>query len=134
MAEWDNLTGKYCLDDMGIPYEEPDLLKWGAWMEKADRHVAKSYVGPFYISTVFLGIDHSFDRPVEPILFETMVFDNGDGSALKSWKDSTSLDIQERYATRSDAILGHKLIVKQIEEWIAKSDKLLKGSTDIKQK
>ena len=42
---------------------------------RKDKHTKR-------ISTVFLGIDHSFGSSNEPVLFETMVFDGdtGDGS------------------------------------------------------
>jgi len=62
--------------------EEPDIMKWGAWFETAKRHVNVTTadvlfhgenVGQVKISTVFLGIDHSFGEG-EPLLFETMVF------------------------------------------------------------
>jgi hypothetical protein len=62
--------------------EEPDVIKWAKWFEKGNRTVNKTTadvsldgekVGQVRISTVFLGIDHSFDGG-EPLLFETMVF------------------------------------------------------------
>jgi len=55
-----------------------DVAAWARWFEatrKGDgRRVAYGNVGPgVAISTVFLGIDHSFgDGP--PLLFETMIF------------------------------------------------------------
>ena len=64
---------KYVLYKDGNPVEEPDLIKWATWFEDADRHVADERVGKSQISTVFLGIDHSFEG-VEPVLWETMVF------------------------------------------------------------
>ena len=62
--------------------EEPDIIKWAQWFEGANRIVNKSTanvtfkgekVGQVKVSTVFLGIDHSFGDG-EPLLFETMVF------------------------------------------------------------
>lgn len=56
----------------------------------------------FYISTVFLGLDHgAYDGSLE--VFETMVFEN-------SWID---LDC-ERYSTWEQAEQGHK---KMVEKW-----------------
>lgn len=50
-----------------------DLMTWATWIEKGDRIVAKTSMGDVRISTVFLGLDHSFgDGP--PLLFETMIF------------------------------------------------------------
>lgn len=47
------------------------------------------------VSTVFLGIDHSFGRGDGPILFETMIFGGPHDR------------FQERYATWDEAIAGH---------------------------
>jgi hypothetical protein len=57
---------------------EPDLFKWAAWYETANRHVAHTKVGKVLVSTVFLGLDHSFGRGL-PLLFETMIFQAKDG-------------------------------------------------------
>lgn len=64
-----------------------DVLSWARWFEKSDRHVAKSTIktpnrllwflglrNDYWISTVFLGIDHSFSEDGPPVVFETMVF------------------------------------------------------------
>lgn len=40
---------------------EPDLMKWGTWFSDiSNRKVEYNEVGTVQISTVFLGIDHSF--------------------------------------------------------------------------
>lgn len=70
---------KYILDARGKPVPEPDLFKWGAWFQEntAARIVARTKVGASEVSTVFLGLDHSFRwglKPVVPVLWETMVF------------------------------------------------------------
>jgi hypothetical protein len=51
-----------------------DLMTWARWFDShAKRHVADETVGDARVSTVFLGIDHSFgDGP--PMIFETMIF------------------------------------------------------------
>lgn len=63
--------------------EEPDLMKWAKWFETGNRVVDKSVadvslggdkVGQVTVSTVFLGINHSFSDSDRPLLFETMVF------------------------------------------------------------
>lgn len=48
------------------------LEEWARWFEKSDRHVATDQVGDQFVSTVFLGLDHSFDHG-PPLLFETMI-------------------------------------------------------------
>lgn len=69
--------GKYILiGKLAVP--ELDLLKWARWLETTNRHVANTRIGGIWVSTVFLGINHSFtDGP--PLLFETMIFRGGNG-------------------------------------------------------
>ena len=68
------MTDKYILD--GKTPKKTDFHAWAQWYETADRHVAKSgfrEAGKVYVSTVFLGLDHSFGYG-PPLLFETMIF------------------------------------------------------------
>jgi hypothetical protein len=53
----------------------PDFLIWAMEFETADRHVAVT-ITPYKerLSTVFLGLDHSFSETGPPILFESMLF------------------------------------------------------------
>jgi hypothetical protein len=55
------------------------IHEWSEWLVSSERHVAETQVGPLWISTVFLGLDHSLslnsrDDDHMPILFETMIF------------------------------------------------------------
>ncbi len=85
------------------PIQVP-LQEWGSWFEIANRHVAKTeYNKEIKISTVFLGIDHSFGGLI-PILFETMVF----GGSLDQE--------QERYSTWEDAEEGHKRMIERVKQ------------------
>ena len=95
---------KYILQGkVAIP--EPDVQKWAKWFEKADRRVKVTHVGDTMISTVFLGIDHSFGQLGPPLLFETMVFiGDGDGD-------------MNRYPTWKLAEQGHDEMVKRIHEY-----------------
>jgi hypothetical protein len=88
-------TEKYVLNDAGEAVSEPDLMKWGAWMGKAERHVAYNATpGGARVSTVFLGLDHSWDAG-PPILWETMIFGGKEDG------------YQERFSSREDAVAGH---------------------------
>jgi hypothetical protein len=78
------MSDKYILQ--GKEPVPADLMTWARWYETADRAVAKSDVGPFQVSTVFLGLDHSFGSG-PPMLFETMVFK---GSAADEWCERCS--------------------------------------------
>jgi hypothetical protein len=57
------------------------------------------------VSTVFLGLDHSWDAD-PPLLFETMVF-GGEHSEL-----------MYRYSTYQQAEQGHNLVVEALEKGI----------------
>lgn len=51
-----------------------DVLTWAKWFENgANRRVAIDEIGGRCVSTVFLGIDHSFGGQ-PPLLFETVIF------------------------------------------------------------
>lgn len=95
------MSGKYILDKDGNPKEEKDLLTWAKWFENADRKIARTKIGKSEISTVFLGLDHSFGGG-NPILFETMVF----GGILDGE--------QNRYHIKEEAIKGHKEMVEKV--------------------
>ena len=81
-----------------------DLHTWGRMMaDIGSRRVAETTIGETRISTVFLGLDHSFGHG-RPLLFETMVFGGPhDGR-------------QERYATRADAAVGHGQMIEKVLE------------------
>lgn len=98
------MSDKYILDEEGNAVPEHDLLKWAAWFEDAtNRVVAKDSFGKIKVSTVFLGLDHSFDEG-EPILWETMVF----GGELDQEMD--------RYGSLEDAKEGHKKMCELVKE------------------
>jgi len=96
----------YILNDRGLPVAEPDILKWAAWFETAERHLADDTPAPgVRVSTVFLGIDHNWSRTRGlPLLWETMIF----------W-DGHDLDQeQKRYVSRTDALAGHARMVERV--------------------
>jgi hypothetical protein len=90
------MNGQYILNSEGDPVPAMDIVTWGRWMQQADRKVARDIVSKgVEVSTVFLGLDHSFgDGP--PLLWETMIFGGPNDQ------------YQERYATLQEATEGHK--------------------------
>jgi len=84
---------------------ECDLMTWARWLEANNeaRHVAADYVGPMWVSTVFLGIDHNFSTKGPPLLFETMVFTDSE-----ELEDITC----RRYATWDEAERGHRVALR----------------------
>jgi len=69
------MSDKYILDVDWNPVPCPDLLVWGRWMQQIGngRIVVKEKVGDCEVSTVFLGLDHSYGEG-PPLLWETLVF------------------------------------------------------------
>lgn len=65
------MSDHYILD--GKTPKKVDLMTWARWFENAERHVANIKQGDIRVSTVFLGLDHSFGYG-PPMLFETMIF------------------------------------------------------------
>ncbi len=91
---------KYILDGH-TPVLSDDLIAWAKWYETAERHVANEIRDGIQVSTVFLGISHSFG-PGPPVLFETLVF-NGDHD-----QDA------ERYYTWDEAEAGHRRMCEKV--------------------
>jgi hypothetical protein len=57
----------------------------------------------YFVSTVWLGLDHGWFDDIAPVIFETMVFIEG------SWHDLECV----RYTTEKAAWIGHQLIVQE---------------------
>ena len=92
----------YILKDK-MPIAEPDLAKWAKWFESETNKIVCRTELPeeVYVSTVFLGMDHSYGGG-EPILFETMIF-GGEHDQH-----------QERYSTWEEAKKGHEKAIEMM--------------------
>jgi hypothetical protein len=103
------MSGKYILNGhKPIPCD--DIIKWGKWFETGERTVAKDTIDNILISTVFLGLDHSFgNRGLldKPVLFETMIF----GGEHDQYQD--------RYTSWEDAKKGHQKALKLVKKSIS---------------
>lgn len=105
LREREAANGRYVLDENGEPRLEPSLMRWASWFEtsSAQRRVAWTDVYPFQISTIFMGLDHSFFRG-PPLLFETMVFWQRRGRyhtrryALQQWRTFTRAESHDLHA------------------------------------
>lgn len=73
------------------------------------QRLAHTHVGNYLVSTIWLGIDMGFSGTGKPIIFETMVFDQGPGSK-RPWNDLE----QRRYATEEEALAGHAALVEEV--------------------
>ena len=113
------MSDRYILTEDHRVVPEPDLLTWARWFEEADRHVGQELVGPYWISTIFLGLDHDF-LPAHvtgngpPLIFETMVFDHSreESSPWFSRTHHPSFNFQLRYRSWDEAKAGHDYAVK----------------------
>ena len=82
---------RYILKDKkAYPCDDMDLCSQN--LIEGNYRVADTYVGTtFWVSTVFLGLDHQFGRGGPPMLFETMIFgDPLDGEMLRcsTWEQA----------------------------------------------
>lgn len=105
--------GEY-FDRQGQPLT---VMEWAKRFEGKDREAIMSYKrvaettlpDGTWISTVWIGLDHSFGEG-PPLIFETMVFatDGKQAGTLGSELDC------ERYSTEAEAVAGHAAMV---EKW-----------------
>lgn len=89
-----------------------DVLDWAKDFEPGKQKNLASYlkyrivkqdlVNPFFVSTVWLGLDHQYNPEMPPLIYESMVF----GNQRKEME-------QRRYTTREQAEAGHKELVKK---------------------
>lgn len=95
--------GHYILENGEIT--EVDLMTWARWLETdkdfSKRRVSQTYIGNVHVSTVFLGLDHSFGHGA-PLLFETMIF-GGEHD-----------EFCMRYSTLEEAMRGHEKVVEMV--------------------
>lgn len=100
--------------DGHTPVGTNDVVEWSRMFDDTPggRAVGKTEIGDVYVSTVFLGVDHSFSTGGPPILFETMVFRG-------------PLDeCQWRYATWAEAEAGHAAVVAAVRAGITDPDEV----------
>lgn len=104
-----NFPNHYILDREGKPVSEPDLLRLGKWFEKNHKTpltCTQTNIKELLVSTIFLGIDHSFSifkNHRDPELWETIIFkgnQEGDNFAQSIY--------MERYSTKKEADAGHE--------------------------
>ena len=95
-------------------------MEWAKWFEDGDNSRVKlTRVGPYFVSTVFLGLDSFsfFFGEGPPILFETMVYtDQKIPSVLFDRDVSDFLDEQERCATWLEAEVQHQAMIDKLRE------------------
>lgn len=94
----------YTLDDDKNVVPVSDVKEWAKLFEnEGARRVASTSMKSVWVSTVFLGLDHSFGEG-PPLLFETMVFGEDENE-----------NETHRYSTWAEAEQGHKDVVNKLE-------------------
>jgi hypothetical protein len=92
-------------DRRGNPLALSDWVR--LFHDEAYKRIAKDEVAGYLVSTVWLGLDHSFGVG-PPLIFETMVFASEGGdfdmSGVGQW----------RYATEEAARIGHDEVVEEL--------------------
>ncbi len=90
-------------DRQGKPME---MMDWAKRLETDRRVAVTTLPDGHWVSTVWLGLDHSFTPGGPPLIFETMVFPpKGEGMG--------DLDC-DRYSTEAEALAGHE---RMVEKW-----------------
>ena len=108
----ESTTGKYILKGKKV-YQCKNLMEWAKWIEKSkEERIVKQnlLLNGYYVSTVFLGLDHNFTGKGMPLVFETMIFDDLFKNEYGGIKDL----YQYRYSTWQEAMSGH---IKIEKEW-----------------
>ena len=102
----------YMLDDdknvVPVPDQKDYRFIEDHVLDPERKRVALDQVGEYRVSTVFLGLDHSFFGEGPPVVFETMIFADK--------KDIASDVYCKRYCTWNEAVVGHKEAI----EWAYK--------------
>lgn len=125
--------GLLALPTFGDPHhygKEGELLTFSEWAilfeDFGYRRVAETEVGPYWVSTVWLGLDHRFGGDGPPIIFETMVFSSelsykparefehhGKTHVIPAYEYHSDHE-QRRYTTEEKALEGHERLCEEV--------------------
>ena len=103
------------LDKEGNPISTEE---WSRLKDDEEYHrVGLDQVGPYMVSTVWIGLDHQFMEGGPPLIFETMVFTTTAWNADRNEEDHEGLlDLDcVRYSTEHEARRGHQDMVTLIK-------------------
>ena len=92
--------------------ELTSVEEWAMLFTPLYQLVRQTTIGSYFVSTVWLGIDHNFTRIGPPIIFETMIFWRGEG------EETDHMDMwMDRYSTEEQARLGHEDALNMVREF-----------------
>jgi hypothetical protein len=99
--------------------------QWCEFFASPERLIKQETVGDFWVSTVFLGIDHNFSGDGPPVLFETIVFGEPEEQDLLGRKQQVRPSLQmDRYCTLDEAEAGHEQVVQQLRQQLDQAERL----------
>lgn len=93
--------------------------------------VAQHWIKGWHVSTVWLGVDHSFGGDI-PVIFETMIFAptdaefGGDNPLLRHYAG-----YMERYSTEDAALAGHDRLLAELRDALSASESDVTVMTDL---
>jgi len=82
---------------------EIEMWDWAMRPEKYRRVLGDHVIG-YWVSTIWLGLDHTFGRAKQ--IFETMIFG----------PDGSTLNYQDRYSTEIAARCGHVEAIRWVRD------------------
>jgi hypothetical protein len=95
-----------------------DVMEWARLFHDVHYKRVKETTLPngLWVSTVWLGLDHSFGHG-PPLIFETMVFDRHE-DASRGFHGTLGNDLEMvRYSTEREAVDGHESLVERYRRW-----------------
>ena len=95
-------------DKAGLPIS---IEEWNTLsMDMEYKVIGSTEIGPWWISTVWIGLDHRFMGDGPPLIFETMVFTKSARDADRSDPEYEKLLEFDcvRYSTEQEAVAGHE--------------------------
>lgn len=104
LRRWGGAWGKFILiKKRAVP---ASLMQWALWFTWRRHQVKRTRVTmSASVSTVFLGLDYSFDSGTALLFEDAVIYDDG-----------RFIDVRGRHATYNEAILGHRALCKDVEQ------------------
>lgn len=101
------MTGDYGMDFFDKEGKSISLREWVELFENTEYcRIRIDEVGPWTVSTVWLGLSHGHSYTGDPLIFETMLFMKGQPNECHRW---TSLEAAQE---------GHQRTVEGLKEFV----------------
>ena len=104
----------------GLDGKPIDMMTWAKMQLPEIKRIAEDTIEVgdrrWWVSTVWMGLDHNFDLAGPPLIFETMVFDADKTKVSASQGGDWSDLLMDRYATKEQALAGHQAICDRVRK------------------